>query len=431
MPDRDDVARRLIPALALLLPALLAWRLPASLDGMDGVGFALALAEYDPGLEQPHPPGYPLYVCIARGLAALGASEVGALALPGILLSPLLVLAVARAARAAGLPPRVRLGAALWLALHPLLLIEGPRPQPDLLGAALAWCALALALGRHFLVSGGVYGLALGVRPDLAPFAALLAALGRGERTRWAGGAVLGALLWLAPLAASSPPDWLARARAFAAGHFSVWGSSALAGAGAPADWLGALLLAGSGPAGWALALLGARRARWPRALLLASGAYALWILLGQNLGNARHWLPLAPALALLGAGGLAALPRARNRALAALAIALLVLPGLRAAGRARLDGAALVARAIEACGGCDAVYAGASARLFERYAPPGFPCYRRNSLAAIRLDLEAWDLERPRVLATDEIAGVAQRGRLAAGAGPIGLYRIDAAALR
>jgi hypothetical protein len=431
VPDRSDVAGRLTPALALLLPALLLSRLPESLDGMDGVGFALALFDYDPGIEQPHPPGYPLYVFLARGLAALGAGEVTALALPGILLSPLLVLAAARVARAAGVAAGGQLALALWLALHPLLLSEGPRPLPDLFGAALAWGSLAAALERHFLVSGGLLGLALGARPDLAPFAALLAALGRGERARWATGAALGALAWFAPLAAAAPPDWLERARAFGAGHFSVWGSSALAGAGEPREWLGALALAGTGPAGWALALLGAQRARWPRALALATGAYTLWILLGQNLAHARHWLPLAPALALLGVGGLAALPGRRARALAALALVALGLPGLLAARRARLDGAALVARAVTACGSCDAVYAGASARLFEHYAPPGFPAYRRASLAAIRLDLEAWDLESASLLATDEIAGVAQRGARVAAVGPVGLYRLDAAALR
>jgi hypothetical protein len=431
VPDRGDLARRLIPWVALALPTLLWARLPASLDGMDGVDFALALADFDPGLEQPHPPGYPLYVFLCRALAAAGSDEVAALALPGILAAPLLVLALARAARAAGLGPGAQLGAALWLALHPLLLVEGPRPLPDLLGAALVWASLALALECHFLVSGGVLGLALGVRPDLAPWAVLLLALGRGARGRWAAGAALGTLAWLVPLAAAAPADWLERATAFAQGHFSVWGSSALAGAGEPAELLRAFALAGCGPAGWALALIGMRRAHWPRTLALGCGAYALWIALGQNLAHARHWLPLAPALVLLGAQGLSALSRPRVRALAVSALIALALPGLRAASRARLDGAALVARAVDACSGCDAVYAGASARLFARYAPPGFPAYRRSSLAAIRLDLDAWDLERAQLLATDEIAGVAERGVRVAAVGPVGLYRIEPAALR
>jgi hypothetical protein len=431
MSDRGGVARRLIPCAALLLPALLLARLPASLDGLDGVAFALALSDYDPGLEQPHPPGYPLYIFLCRSLAALGLGEVAALALPGILAAPALVLAAARCARVSGLAPGAQLCAVVCLALHPLLLVEGPRPGPDLLGTAAAWSALALALERHFLMSGAVLGLALGVRADLAPFAALCAALGSGPRARFAAGLGAGILLWLAPLAAVAPPDWLERAAGFAHGHFAVWGSSALAGAGDPAELLRALSLAGAGPAGWLLAGLGTRRARWQRPLVLASASYALWIALGQNLAHARHWLPLAPALALLAASGIAALARPSLRALAAAALLALALPDLRGARRSALDGAELVARAVEACSGCDAVYAGASARLFERYAPPGFPAYRRASLAAIRLDLEAWGLDRARLVATDEIDGVAGRGALLARVGPIGLYQIEPAALR
>jgi len=398
---------------------------------MDGVGFARALSEYDPGLEQPHPPGYPLYIFLCRGLFALGASEVAALALPGILASPLLGLAVLRAARAAGLGRDAQLGAALCTALHPLLLAVGARPAPDLLGSAAAWGALALLLARRFSVSGMALGLALGVRPDLAPFAALFAVLGRGERARWAAGLALGIASWLAPLAAAAPPDWIERSAAFARGHFGLWGSSALSGAGDPGEALRALALAGGGIAGWAFALGGARRIAWPRALLVPLLAYALWVALGQNLAHARHWLPLTPALALATASGISGLVQPRARALAAILLCAFAVPALRDARRARLDGAALVARVVAACGACDAVYVGASARLFEHYAPAGFPAFRRDSLAGIRLDLEAWGLEGASLLATDEIAGVAQRGTQLAVVGPVGLYRIEPAALR
>jgi hypothetical protein len=411
---------------------LLLWALaPGSLDGVDAVGFALALGDYDPGLEQPHPPGYPLYIALCRLIAALGASDVAALALPGILASPVLVWASARCARALGLGPLAAAGASLWTGLHPLLLCEGPRPAPDLLGAAAVWGALALGLEQRAAAAGAVFGLALGVRPDLAPFGALLLGLEARERRHFAAGICVGVALWAIPLLTLASPAWAGSFLGFARGHFSVWGSSALSGAGDASEWLRALGLASTGPAGALLAALGARRARWPRALALGCAAYALWIALGQNLAHARHWLPLAPALALLGTLGIASLARPRARALAAGLAAALALPGLLAARRSRLDGEALVARAIEACAGCDAVYAGASARLFARYAPPGFPAFRRSDLAAIRLDLEAWGLERARLIATDEIDGVAERGLRLGSVGPIGLYRIDPAALR
>jgi hypothetical protein len=276
-----------------------------------------------------------------------------------------------------------------------------------------------------------VLGLALGVRADLAPFAALALGLGRRDGVRFALGLAAGGAAWAIPFAASAPPAWAHAFLGFARGHFSVWGSSALAGAGEPAEWLRALGLAAGGPAVAVLASIGVRSARWPRAGVLGCAAYALWVALGQNLAHARHWLPLAPALALLATAGVASLTPPRRRVLATGLAALLALPVALAQRRARLDGEALVARALEACAGCDAVYAGASARLFARYAPPGFPAFRRSDLAAIRRDLDAWGLEGPSVIATDEIEGVAERGIRLGSVGPIGLYRIDPAALR
>ena len=78
MPERSAVAARLSAAGgvawagALLLPALLALRLPAALDGQDGVNFALGLRDFDPLLEQPHFPGYPVYIALCRLFAQAG-----------------------------------------------------------------------------------------------------------------------------------------------------------------------------------------------------------------------------------------------------------------------------------------------------------------------------------------------------------------------
>lgn len=97
---------------------------------------------------------------------------------------------------------------------------------------------------------------------------------------------------------------------------------------------------------------------------------------------------------------------------------------------RPQPDGRALVARAVSACDGCTAVYVGATKRLFERYAPPGFPAYRRRNIEAIRLDLEAWDAGGA-VFATDEVAGAVRFPPAADLGSGRRLYRIDPAALR
>ena len=86
---------RPLTAIALCAVAVLATRLPflaGSLDDIDAVNFALAVGDFDPARHQPHPPGYAIYVLLAKAFAAAGA-EPSASARPLALLS-----AVAQAA---------------------------------------------------------------------------------------------------------------------------------------------------------------------------------------------------------------------------------------------------------------------------------------------------------------------------------------------
>jgi hypothetical protein len=94
----------------------------------------------------------------------------------------------------------------------------------------------------------------------------------------------------------SRSPDAFARGARFALGHFSVWGSTALAGAGRSAAVAG-LAFGLAAPFLPALGCLGASRAPAPllRFLACALGPYAVWVLLGQNLASPRP-SSLAPA---------------------------------------------------------------------------------------------------------------------------------------
>jgi len=432
--DRDALAARLSVVCAALLPALLLARLPASLDGMDSANFALALAEYDPGLEQPHLPGYPLYVALCRLLLLAGLDEAAALALPGALAAAALAPSLLVIARRL-LPDDAAVCLALpMLALHPLLLAEGARPLPDLLGASAAWSALALVASGRPAVAGLLLGVTLGVRVDLAPFALAGALLAPGGRRVFAVALAAGLALWLPLFVAVAPPELLARTRDFAGGHFTRWGSSALAGAGSMSALIWTALLASAGPVGVALCAHGWLRspASLRRFLLWAVAPYAGWVLLGQNLAHPRHLLALVPALALLAGVALASQASARRRAAL---LALLVLSSLPVYGRALappLDGRALVARAVEACSDCAAVYAGEAVRLFDHYAPDGFPVYRRGDVEEIRLDFAAWDAPAGPVLATSEVAGASRLGSPIADVGRgMRLYRIDSTLLR
>src|SRR2546423_15471702 len=91
-------------ALALLLVYLLAHLalLPRTLEDLDSINFALGVRDFDVARHQPHPPGYPVFIALAklttsacrvmgvgsvapRGLAVLSAMA-GAAALPMVLL---------------------------------------------------------------------------------------------------------------------------------------------------------------------------------------------------------------------------------------------------------------------------------------------------------------------------------------------------------
>ena len=438
MPDRSDFAARLsAPAAARVcawaLPVLLALRLPAALDGADSVNFALGLLDFDPALEQPHFPGYPVYIALCRLLAWAGLPEALALALPGVLASAALVPAQLALGRRFGLSESALVCAAVLLFAQPLLWFEGPRPMPDLLATTCAWVALALAAGERPGAGGVALGVALGIRIDLAPLAFAAAALPGKARVRLGAGLALGIGLWLPAFLCALPHGAPARGLAFALGHFSVWGSTALAGAGGSSAARG-LALGLAAPVLFALALFGVWRAPAPlrRFLAWALGPYLLWVLIGQNLSSARHFLPLAPALGLLAACALGAIPRGALRGLAYASLAASAVALVALARPPHPNGRELYARASAACPDCSAIFAGPSQRLLEHYAPAGAPLYRRASLSAVRLDLEAWPMLGGAIGITSELAGPASlAGRGAEIGGGLRLYRIDAAALR
>ena len=54
--------------LALIFLALHLPYLPASLEDLDSVNFALGVRHYDVAQHQPHPPGYPLFILIAKAV---------------------------------------------------------------------------------------------------------------------------------------------------------------------------------------------------------------------------------------------------------------------------------------------------------------------------------------------------------------------------
>ena len=75
---------RALTAAAVCAAAVLATRLPflaSSLDDIDAVNFALAVGDFDPARHQPHPPGYAVYVLLAKLFAAAAGAEPAATSL--------------------------------------------------------------------------------------------------------------------------------------------------------------------------------------------------------------------------------------------------------------------------------------------------------------------------------------------------------------
>jgi 4-amino-4-deoxy-L-arabinose transferase-like glycosyltransferase len=365
--------RRLAPLLLLLavLPLYLAFR-SISLDDFDSYSFALALTEFDLALQQPQPPGFPLYIAMGRACAALLPAPVTALTTLSALSGAAAVLMVYGIGRNLDPDhPLTGLLGALCFALAPMSWLTAEKALSDMPG--LMWTLLSMALWLHWrgrrtpapatalsIPCGLVTGLALGVRPQNALPILLLSgesllvdlrwrrqgprppSAGKGVTTAWlitATAGVVGILLWLIPtsLATGGLGPYLEAIAAHAAhvgradALFSLEMSWPAALSTRAIAFLDTLL---TGLAGTDLytAPAVARRAivalcavslpaliatdwRRPpiRRLGLWTAAVAAQLFLFETLDRPRLFLPLLPWLALLIASGIARMHRPRG----------------------------------------------------------------------------------------------------------------------
>lgn len=195
--------------------------LPGSPGDLESINFALAVREFDVAADQPHPPGYPIYVGAARAAtAALHAAgdarnAAHALAIVNIIGGALALIAVFALGRALDAPPRRALAAALVFATVPLVWFTAARPLADLPALAAAIAAQALLIrvcvrgGRLAAFSGA---LLAALAPGLGPHTVMLtmpllaAAAARPADDRWpvrallGAGVLAGAAAWTVPL---------------------------------------------------------------------------------------------------------------------------------------------------------------------------------------------------------------------------------------
>ena len=168
-----------MPAVTLLLfAAVVASRVPFAskmLYGWDSANFALALKSYNVVFHQPHPPGYPLYVGMAR-LMELWTHDANASYVAISVFSSAAAVALLFLLASQLYSPWVGLASALILGASVGFWGYGEVAYPytslAFFGTLVAWLCYLMWQGHRWpaVLSGLVLGIAGGVRPDLLLF---------------------------------------------------------------------------------------------------------------------------------------------------------------------------------------------------------------------------------------------------------------------
>ncbi len=365
LPRTRALSLARVPAAALVfivcLGVYLAGRSP-SLDDWDSVNFAKAVVRFDLTFQAPHPPGYPLYVFLARIPNLFLHDPTASLTLLSALSGAAGVAFLWLLASDFGVP-----WLALPLAAMPLYWLSSEMALTDVPGLAFAVAAtwlLARAASRarpDWLVGGCVAtGLCAGVRPQVVvvPLAVLafytlpqVAREGRWRALPPAGWGLVGScLLWAVPLALTLPwPDPLGPFRVQAryvsiadsllgqpvtwsrlAARLADFGSILSRYFGGPVD---GGIAAFAGLTG-VVVLLAAVSWRTPltRLALAWAGAYGVVMVLVMQPGDPRKALPVVPALLLLAGSGLQSLWGAARARLGAAGLVLTAFFALKCA---------------------------------------------------------------------------------------------------
>ncbi|PYR59126.1 MAG: hypothetical protein DMF91_15590 [Acidobacteria bacterium] len=194
--------------------------LPASLEDLDSINFAMGVRHFDVAHHQPHPPGYPVFIVAAKiARVAIGPDEI-ALSLVSILAGALAIFALFALFRAIDADPRSERRAAVATLLTvtaPLYWFTAIRPLSDTAGLAAALAVQALTLtaaGPSGIAAAGfLAAFAAGIRSQVVWLTVPLLALTVVRRPAWdrgrtaataAAAFLAGGLVWGIPLVISS-----------------------------------------------------------------------------------------------------------------------------------------------------------------------------------------------------------------------------------
>jgi hypothetical protein len=355
-----------IVALAFAFLALHLPYVPASLEDLDSINFALGLHSFDVARHRPHPPGYPVFIVLARGARRIASSDVGALSGVSIAAGAAGVLAIAwlfvELARRGSIssplkrsPEGFALQASALAVTAPLYWLTSARPLSDSAGLTAAIAVQALTLRARtppmLALAAFLAGAAVGIRSQVFWLTLPLIALrGRGIFPRTPGrrlptplkfptplfGLVMGIFVWFIPLLAVSGGPvgyWRAvsaQGEADLSGITMLWTSPGVrelidafyfAFVAPWAVWPIALVILIAAAAGVAIMW---KRDRSTLAVVAAAfGPYLAFDVLFQETFTSRYALPMIVPLAFFAAQGIRLLPP-NAAAIVCIAIAML-----------------------------------------------------------------------------------------------------------
>lgn len=321
--------------------------LPATLDDIDSINFDLGIHDYNPVAHRPHPPGYPVFIGLAKLTHPLFASHAAALAFLSVVFGSLAVFPLYFLMRQLTSRAGAALACVLTLA-NPLVWFNSVRPMSDLTGFFFVLASQCLLLkgtlrmehdadaGRRLWRLGVVAaGLAIGVRLQAVLLVGPVLLYGwirhRQVRLTTAGWLAGSVAAWAVPLVALSggptryvqsltllisdalPVEPLLSGPTIHRAVFALWD---VVGAPWGPPWLAIpILLCGAlGAVLWIVS--NGRALLWAMLLFLP---YALYHYLLQFSPTIRYAIPIVPLVALL-----AAVPFVHRRKLSPLVLATL-----------------------------------------------------------------------------------------------------------